>query len=35
MENKFETNIGTSLETNHTLDFSDRLYKVAMPYHHH
>jgi uncharacterized protein YggE len=32
MENKFETNIGTSLETNHTLDFSDRLYKVAMAF---
>ena len=32
MENKFETNIGTELNTNHVLDFSDRLYNVAMAF---
>jgi uncharacterized protein YggE len=30
MENNFNTNIGTSHETTHTLDFSERLYKVAL-----
>jgi len=30
MENKFETNIGTNLDTTHTLDLSDKLYKVVM-----
>lgn len=32
METNFNTNVGTSLETEHTLDFSDRLYKVAMAF---
>ncbi len=32
MENKFETNIGTELNTSHELDFSDRLYKVALAF---
>ena len=30
METNINTNVGTSLETSHTLDFSDRLYKVAI-----
>jgi len=30
MENNFNTNVGTSLETTHTVDFSDRLYKVVL-----
>ena len=32
METHFNTNVGTSLETTHTLDFSDRLYKVAIAF---
>lgn len=30
METNINTNVGTSLETTHTLDFSDRLYKLAI-----
>ena len=30
METNIHTNIDTSLETNHIIDFSDRLYKIAM-----
>ncbi|MDO8530197.1 MAG: SIMPL domain-containing protein [bacterium] len=32
METNFNTNVGTSLETNHTFDFSERLYKVAIAF---
>jgi len=32
METNINANVGTSLETNHTLDFSDRLYKVAIAF---
>lgn len=32
METNINTNIGTSLETTHTLDFSDRLYRVAIAF---
>lgn len=32
METNIHTNIGTSLETTHTLDFSDRLYKIAIAF---
>jgi len=32
METNINANVGTSLETTHTLDFSDRLYKVAIAF---
>ena len=32
METNINTNIGTSLETNHTLDVSDRLYRIAIAF---
>lgn len=32
METNMNTNINTNLETTHTLDFSDRLYKVAIAF---
>jgi hypothetical protein len=32
METNINTNVGTSLETSHTLDFSDRVYKVTIAF---
>ena len=32
METNINTNVGTSLETTHTLDFSDRLYRIVMAF---